>query len=114
MLLPALQTAYLRHAETLAHLRLAETALVIEQFRLSHDRLPSDLTELVPSHFRELPTDPFDGSPLRYNRLASGYLIYSVGQDGRDNGGKAKSFSSSRTQPEDTILRSSLGTDFSI
>jgi hypothetical protein len=28
-----------------------------------------------------IPTDPFDGEPLRYRRPAKGYMIQSVGQD---------------------------------
>ena len=34
-----------------------------------------------------VPTDPIDGKPLRFRRLADGVVIHSVGQDGRDPGG---------------------------
>jgi len=34
--------------------------------------------------------DPFDGAPLRYRRLEKSYVIYSVGQDGHDDGGREK------------------------
>ena len=31
-----------------------------------------------------MPADPFDGKPLRYRRLAKGYMIYSVDRDLKD------------------------------
>jgi hypothetical protein len=35
-----------------------------------------------------VPLDPFDGAPLRYKQLADGVVIYSVGTDQVDDGGK--------------------------
>ncbi len=32
-------------------------------------------------------TDEFTGKPLKYKRAGNGYLLYSVGPDGKDNGG---------------------------
>jgi hypothetical protein len=37
---------------------------------------------------RQVPTDPYDGAPLRYRRLAAGAVIYSLGPDGRGDGGQ--------------------------
>jgi len=37
-----------------------------------------------------MPDDPFDGQPLRYHRLDKGYVIYSIGSDGEDNGGRER------------------------
>jgi hypothetical protein len=34
-----------------------------------------------------VPTDPFDGQPMRYRRTADGIVIYAVGPDGVDNQG---------------------------
>jgi hypothetical protein len=34
-----------------------------------------------------LPADPYDGKPLRFKRLSAGYVVYSIGSDGRDDGG---------------------------
>jgi hypothetical protein len=69
-------------------LLLSETALAIERYRLANkDHLPATLQELVPAYLDAVPADPFDGRPIRYNRLPKGYLIYSVGEDGVDNGG---------------------------
>jgi hypothetical protein len=36
----------------------------------------------------EVPTDIYSGAPLRYRRLDNGYVVYSVGFDGKDGGGE--------------------------
>jgi hypothetical protein len=79
-----------RDAEVKANARLALTALAVEQYRLSQRKVPQKLVELTPQFLREVPADPYDGAPLRYRALTNGYVIYSVGSDGRDDGGKEK------------------------
>ncbi len=73
-----------------AHLELARTALVIERYRLAGGKVPQRLEELVPQYLKEVPSDPFDGNPIRYRRTEPGYRLYSVSEDGQDNGGKEK------------------------
>jgi len=71
-----------------AHVDMARTALAIERFRLATGKIPAQLTDLVPKYLDQAPLDPFDGQPLRYRRTEPGYVLYSVREDGRDNGGK--------------------------
>jgi hypothetical protein len=81
--------AFLMAARTHSQLVLSETALAVERYRLAHrDQLPPVLQDLVPAYLAAVPADPFDGKPLRYNRLPKGYLLYSIGEDGVDNGGE--------------------------
>jgi hypothetical protein len=48
------------------------------------------LRVLVPKYLAELPEDPLSGRPLIYRRLDQDrYTLYSVGHDGRDDGGKS-------------------------
>lgn len=86
--LPALARLTTREASTQASLRLAATALAIERFRLQQNRLPDTLAELTPRFIDSVPPDPFDGAPLRYRKLPRGYVIYSIGADGHDDGGR--------------------------
>ncbi len=73
--------------------RTAATALAIERWRLAHDsRLPNSLSDLVPDFLPSVPMDPFDDQPLRFKKLDHGYVIYSVGPDFADDGGKEKPF----------------------
>lgn len=73
-----------------AQLTVARTALAIERYRLSLGQLPAGLDDLVPDHLPEVPQDPFDGRPLRYRRLEPGFIVYSIGPDETDDGGKQR------------------------
>jgi hypothetical protein len=88
MLLPALTRSLQRDGDQTARMRTTQTAIAIERFRHAHNaNLPNDLNELVPAYLPSLPTDPFDGKPLRFKHLTSGYVVYSIGSDLRDDGG---------------------------
>jgi len=88
MLAPAgmrIEQAYWRSQ---AQLRAAIVALAVERFRHEHGRWPNSLAELVPSKLSKIYTDPYDGQPLRYRKNKEGVVIYSVGPDKIDDGGK--------------------------
>jgi hypothetical protein len=72
-------------------IRCAETAVAVERYRLKYGKLPEGLDELVPEFLGAVYLDPFDGRPLRYVlRAEGGYMIYSIGEDGKDQGGKSR------------------------
>ena len=71
----------------IARMRSAAVALACEHYRVAHGKWPDRLEELVPAFLQKVPTDPYDGQPIRFRRLSDGMVIYSVGPDGRDNGG---------------------------
>ena len=77
-----------REARGLANARLALTAVALEQFRATHNQYPASLSELVPNYLDATPLDPFDGQPLRYHSQGAGYVLYSIGPDLKDDGGK--------------------------
>jgi hypothetical protein len=74
----------------LAHLRTAAAALAVERYRLAAGHWPESLAELVPAFLERVPEDPFDGALLRYGRLDGGFVVYSVAEDGIDDGGKER------------------------
>jgi hypothetical protein len=43
--------------------------------------------DLVPNYLESVPIDPFDGKELRYKKLESGYVVYSIGENLSDDGG---------------------------
>ena len=73
---------------TVAHLRAAQAAVAVERYRLATGVLPAALADLVPGYLDAVPTDPFDGKELRYRKLEVGFVVYSIGEDEIDNGGK--------------------------
>ncbi len=76
-----------------ARLRCAGAALACERYRMAHGAWPSALNDLVPEFLAGLPRDPFDGKPLRFRRHNGQLVIYSVGEDRRDDGGETESLS---------------------
>ncbi|UCE46244.1 MAG: hypothetical protein JSW47_11535, partial [Phycisphaerales bacterium] len=65
-------------------------ALAIQRYRLATARLPGRLADLVPAYLDAVPRDPFDGNELRYKKLDPGFVVYSIGDDLSDDGGKEK------------------------
>jgi hypothetical protein len=63
-------------------------ALALERWRREHGRYPERLDALVPDHLPTVPADRVDGAPLRYLLKDRKPLIYSVGSDGDDDGGR--------------------------
>lgn len=61
------------------------TLFALRRFHAINARLPATLSELVPEFIPELPIDPFDGEPLRYD--ARDAILRSVGADLVDEGG---------------------------
>src|SRR5437867_882644 len=65
-------------------------AIALKRYELKHGVWPARLSGLAPDFAEALLRDPVDGKPLRYRRQADGtFLLYSVGEDGQDNGGDA-------------------------
>ncbi len=74
----------------IGRLRVARTALGVERYRLASGKLPESLDELVPQYLEAIAKDPFDGEELRYKKLEQGFVVYSIGEDEIDDGGREK------------------------
>lgn len=64
-------------------------AFALAAHQRDHGRYPPDLSSLAPKYLVKLPFDIFSNRPLLYRPRADGYLLYSVGVNGRDDGGRA-------------------------
>jgi hypothetical protein len=72
----------------MAERRLAVVALAARLYALDHlGRLPANLEELTPRYLPSVPIDPLSGVALRYVNDVARPRIYSVGEDGVDDGG---------------------------
>jgi hypothetical protein len=68
--------------------RLLVTAIALKRYQLRNGKYPDQLSALVPDFLLAIPIDIMDGKPLRYRTNLDGtFLLYSVGEDGEDNGG---------------------------
>jgi hypothetical protein len=88
MLMPAVGNVAESCRRKHAQVRCLILALAAERFRRAHGRWPATAAEVTPELLPAVPVDPFDGQPLRLRRLADGIVVYSVGLDGTDHGGK--------------------------
>jgi len=62
--------------------------MAVERFRLKYGQLPVDTAALVPEFLPEVLLDPIDEKPLRYRRESEGFVVYSIGANGRDDEGQ--------------------------
>ncbi|MCW3100049.1 MAG: hypothetical protein JWL77_5667 [Chthonomonadaceae bacterium] len=68
--------------------RLLLVTLALHAFQVEHGRYPSSLVELAPVYLKKLPDDPFAmQGTFRYQVKGKSYILYSVGPDGKDDGG---------------------------
>jgi hypothetical protein len=103
LLLPATARAAARFGNATARVCTAQAALAVERYRHKHDNaLPVSLDALVPEFLAAVPADPFDGQPLRYEKLVGrGYVVYSVGRDLQDNHGASAPAGGKGASPPD-------------
>jgi hypothetical protein len=69
----------------------ATVGCALERYRLTHGKYPATLDGLVPGFLKEMPSDLLAraSGPLHYRRLDDDhFLVYSVGLNRRDDGGK--------------------------
>lgn len=79
--------------------------LALRAYKLDHSAYPLTLAALAPRYLRAVPADPFALSgPLRHKHSGAKYLLYSVGPDGKDDGGAAIF---DRTKPASTTAEGS-------
>lgn len=87
-LMPSFSRTITIDIKRIAGLRTARFALAVERYRLAFGELPDTLADLVPTYIEAVPKDPFDGDDLRYKKVKTGYVVYSIGEDKSDDGGK--------------------------
>lgn len=68
--------------------QLATLALATAAYQAKKGRYPVLLDNLVPDYITKIPTDPFDGKPLKVTAIEGGLVLYSVGVNGVEDGGE--------------------------
>ena len=75
---------------TAMQLDLTKLAFALAAYHADHGSYPAKLDELAPKYVPEIPKDIFADTDLRYKREGDGYLLYSVGVNGKDDGGRGE------------------------
>ena len=82
-----LKVSLLRAMQAQTEARLCIAAIGLQRYEMEFGKYPEKLDELVPRFVAEVPKDSMDGGVLKYRRENKGYLLYSSGSDGEDDGG---------------------------
>ncbi len=83
----SLPTTVGRVSQTKTQIAATEAMAAVKWYQLQTGTFPGSLDALVPGYLPAAPIDPFSGEPLRYRKTDTGAAIYSVGYDGKDDGG---------------------------
>lgn len=109
MFMPTLATGGIGHHQHCHQLEAAILALAAERFRLERGRWPESLEDLVPAYAAGVPKDRFGPGNLRLARREDGIVIYSVGQDQKDDGGAIERQDEGQDDVEDSPGGRDLG-----
>lgn len=81
-----------RWPQALARVNVSLRAMEVHAAMALYERVrgapPERLDALVPGFLPAVPEDPFTGKPLRYATGPYGWKVWSVGPDGKDDGGR--------------------------
>ncbi len=88
MIFPASEAAIRGQDRATMQFELIKLACALAAYRAEHDAYPERLSDLQPDYAAQIPQDIFSAAELHYARQGDGYLLYSVGVNGQDEGGK--------------------------
>ena len=88
---PTPSKLFFKDTQDLTFDRLLITSLALRAYSLDHKgAYPQTLAQLTPTYMTQIPVDPFGSAnaSLVYRKTEAAYLLYSIGPDGRDDGGQ--------------------------
>ncbi len=99
--LPDCSGAFWQEGHAALQAQFAQVALALAAYRADHGRYPEKLDALRPKYLNDFPLDPFSGKPFRFRCDGKDYTLYSVGPDGRDDGGRSGEYPDPNPVPMD-------------
>jgi hypothetical protein len=87
--IPNMDSAFMKQATLEALLLTARVGLACRVLKGRTGQYPETLDALVPGLLTEIPIDPFTGKPLVYRRDGEGFIVYSLGSNLKDDGGRS-------------------------
>lgn len=88
--IPLFIKASIKEAMNRTQNALLTVSFALRAYYADHGQYPATLQELTPGYLHAIPADPFALSgTVCYKRTGMRYVLYSVGPDGKDDGGKS-------------------------
>lgn len=88
-LFPNFSSAWLKVAIMEAFMGTGQIALACKIYKNQEGRYPENISVLIPEILKKEPLDPFTGDPYIYKLQDEGFIVYSVGSNEKDDGGRA-------------------------
>jgi len=104
MVLPVFGRALESRESKTAQIGAARIALALIIYKLQRGAYPDSLPVLEKAGLR-LPDDPFTHQPYQYRRDGAGFLVYSLGPDMQDDGGRPLDYAALRGMPQEQRQR---------
>lgn len=88
-MIPNVSAASAATDRTQMRTELTQLGFGLVAFHADHGTYPEQLSELIPKYSPKVSEDLFTQKPLRYIRRPDGFVLYSVGENGRNDGGRS-------------------------
>jgi hypothetical protein len=88
LLMPAVHKVQDAHDRAEQIGRNTQIAFALAAYRRDRGRYPAKLDDLAPKYLARVPGDVFSGRGLIYRPEEKSYLLYSIGANGKDEGGR--------------------------
>jgi len=88
MMVPNLVRSARQYDYMMTRCEQVEIADQLGAWKRQNGSYPERLDMLISDSLEPLPLDPFSGEAYRYRREGEGFVLYSVGPDGKDDGGE--------------------------
>ncbi len=105
LLLPAISAVANADDRETMRFELTKLALALAEYNVDHGSYPPTLADLTPKYFAKIPQDIFSVDDLHYTQQGDGYLLYSVGPNGVDDGGKTDDDTPQTEGSDDLVVR---------
>ena len=103
-LFKAFPSVYVHHKHEARHNALV-LILAIKRYQIKQKKLPENLQQLVDGgYLSALPQDPFNKGPLQYKKTGKDFILYSIGDNFKDDNGKAWDYESEKDKDCDDIV----------
>lgn len=89
LLAPAIGRCYYAQERSKMEMELTQITLALAAWNKENKEWPKSLKQLVPKYLLSIPNDRFNDQDLKYTSDGKTFLLYSVGDDRKDNGGKS-------------------------
>ncbi len=73
-----------QYLNNVRHTRMLIVQFALQRYFLDNQRLPENLTELVPDYLPMIPVDPHTNKPLHYQHLWGGYALSTLDENAKD------------------------------